>query len=93
VENHGEYNLAHLETRIRDLHAQFTRISSADDFDELLNLIHRPGWTTPAEMLMVLGLVDAMHDHLQTLTTLRQALMNGSRAVGAVIQQGPSGAS
>jgi hypothetical protein len=43
-------------------------------------------------MRMVLGLVDALHDHLQTLGTLRQALMNGSRAVG-VAQEGSGGVS
>ena len=87
VENQGEDDLVHLETRIKDLHTQLTQMSATDDVDELLALIHRPGWTTPAEWRMALGLVDAMHDHLQTLATLRQALMNGSRAVGVVAQE------
>lgn len=87
MENTGGHDLAHLENRIKELSGHVSAMSTTDDFDELLVIIHRPGWTTPAEMLLVAGLVDAMHEHAHAFATLRQALVNGSRAVGVATPQ------
>ncbi len=87
MEDTGGHNLERLENRIRELSGHVSSMSTTDDFDELLVIIHRPGWTTPAEMLLVAGLVDAMHAHAQAFATLRQALINGSRAVGVAASE------
>lgn len=81
------HDLVRLEERIKELRGHMSRMSITEDLDELLNIIHRPGWTTPAEMLLVAGLVDAMHEHAQAFATLRQTLVNGSRAVVVAAQQ------
>lgn len=87
MENAGGHDLTRLEGRIKELSGHMSKMSSTDDFDELLVIIHRPGWTTPAELLLVAGLVDAMHEHAQAFATLRQALIHGSRAVGVAVQE------
>lgn len=48
---------------------------------ELLQIIRRPGWTTPAELLFFHGLLDSMLTQAKALETLHSALINGSRAV------------
>jgi hypothetical protein len=57
----------------------------ADDkeFMELLQIIHRPGWTTVAEGLLVTGMIDAMYAYTQTLARLKHVLVTGSRVVAA----------
>lgn len=74
--------IAHLETQIRELGAQLTHVADAAPFEELIKIIHNPGWTTPAEALLVRGVVDAMLAHARASAELKQALLNGSRAVG-----------
>jgi hypothetical protein len=58
------------------------QVADSADFEELISIIHRPGWTTVAEALLVAGVVEAMHAHTQALAGLKQALLAGSRAVG-----------
>jgi len=55
-----------------------------DDYHQALNLIlHKPGWTTPAEALFFETLVDSMLAQTQHLAQLHQQLLAGSKAVGA----------
>jgi len=81
MEQQGEHNLAHLETRIRGLGEHLGTMGNGSDLEELIILIHRPGWTTPAEYMLVSGIVDAMQEHAKALTTLRQSLISGSRLI------------
>ena len=76
-----EHNLAHLESRIKELGEQLGTLGDTSDLEELIFLLHQPGWTTPAEYLLVRGIVDAMQEHAKALTTLRQSLITGSRLV------------
>jgi hypothetical protein len=77
-----EHDLVNLETRIATLQAQLASVAEATDLQELYTIIHRPGWTTPAELRPVSGILDAMAEHARTLNGLKQVLMEGSRAVG-----------
>jgi hypothetical protein len=71
----------HLEARIKDLHRSIKGLGDANDLEELALLIHRPGWTTPAEWQFVMGLVESLHTQVAHLVNLKQILMTGSRAV------------
>ncbi len=83
MDHQSEHNIAHLETQIKNLRAQLANVADGTDLEELLIIIHRPGWTTPAEALLVSGIIDTMLEHAKVLTGLKQVLINGSRAVGA----------
>jgi hypothetical protein len=48
---------------------------------ELIKEYRRPGWTTPAEFLLVSSIVDSMSAQAKTLTGLRDNLLRGSRAI------------
>ena len=77
-----EHDLAHLETRIKHLHQSLTHLSDGGDIEELLTVIHRPGWTSVAEFAFVSGLVDTMTQHVELLNAHKQVLIKGSHAVG-----------
>jgi hypothetical protein len=76
-----QHEVTHLETRIKDLCRSLASVANDKDFMALLPIIHRPGWTTVAEAMLVKGLIDAMHAHTQTLAELKQVLVKGSHAV------------
>jgi len=71
----------HLEARIKDLHHSIKALGDTPELEELALLIHRPGWTTPAEWLFVTGLVEALHTHVAHVINLKQMLITGGRAV------------
>jgi hypothetical protein len=77
----GEHNLAHLEGRIKELGEQLRAMGDTSDLEETIFLLHQPGWTTPAEYLLVSGIVDTMQEHARALTILRQSLITGSRLI------------
>ena len=66
--------LASLSTNLADA----TRTADQD----LLVIIRRPGWTTPAEAELVETLVATITDHAETLARTHQALIKGALAVG-----------
>ncbi|MEU9048329.1 MULTISPECIES: hypothetical protein [unclassified Kitasatospora] len=74
--------LAHLEQRINHL-ATVTKSVTTDGFDELLTIIHRPGWTTPAEIALVTGAVDVLIRQTEIVAEARKGLMDGARSVAA----------
>jgi hypothetical protein len=78
-----KHDVAHLEKRINELSDSLRSLAADTDFEELIKIIHRPGWTTPAEHLFVTGGVDSMLTQAKALVGLKQVLLAGSRAVTA----------
>ncbi len=76
-------DLKQIELRCQDLRQSLKTLSDEKDFAELMLIIHKPGWTTPAEALFVTGLLDSMNTHVQHLTALKQTLLSGARAVSS----------
>lgn len=91
MEHRSEHNLAHLETRIKELRIQLATMADTQDLEEMISIIHKPGWTTPAEYVLVSGLVDTMHEQAKVLASLRQTLLNGGRTVELNPQPLPPG--
>jgi len=87
-----KHDLAKLETKIKDLAAQLGSLTAPPHaeraankpvtVDDLLPIIHRPGWTTVAEFTLVNGIVDAMLAHTKAISTLQQTLLGGAAAIG-----------
>jgi hypothetical protein len=77
-----EHDIDKLVTHIRGLQQAIAKLATDNHTEELMRIIHRPGWTTPAEFaLMVAGLesaqnqAEALHRHLR-------GLASGARQVG-----------
>ena len=43
-----DHNLDRLETQVKELHYSLKILADDDAWLELIKIIHRPGWTTPA---------------------------------------------
>jgi len=57
-------------------------VGHSQQVGELIPIIHRPGWTTVAELTLVSGLVDSMIKHTELVGELHTTLMRGAQAVG-----------
>src|SRR5438094_1698416 len=77
-----EHDMKNLELGIDRLHRAIAGLQGDDGLAELLKIIHRPGWTTPAEYKLVGGLVEIMETHVKALVTMRELLLGASREVG-----------
>lgn len=53
------------------------------DFEEIIPLWKRPGWTTPAEFLLVEGMLASMVAISGQLVEMKQLVHAGARAVAA----------
>jgi hypothetical protein len=84
-----KHDIARLDGQINDLSAQLTSLADNTDLEELRRLFHQPWWTTPAEFMLVSGVVYAMQEHAKFLTNLKQVLIDGSRAVGSESELNP----
>jgi hypothetical protein len=72
-----------LEGRLNQLSDKLASFNShAQQISELVPVIHRPGWTTLAEVTLVNGLVEAMIKHTEVIADLHSTLIRGSQAVG-----------
>ena len=72
-----------LERRIGAVRSCFRQLSGSEDLEELIKIIHGPGWTTPAEHGLVAMTLDSMLAHGQTLINTQQQLLAASREVGS----------
>jgi hypothetical protein len=80
---HVTHDLKALEASLGSLVAQARKFGATEDLEELrLKIVPRPGWTTPAEFLLVKSAVDALRAQLQQAQVLRDAVVNASRSIG-----------
>src|SRR4051812_33308275 len=56
----SKHDVAHLESAAKKLRQQLADLNSDAYFEELIPIWRRPGWTTPAELLLVEGAINAM---------------------------------
>jgi hypothetical protein len=76
-----KHNIPGLEKKITDLSKALANLSSEDDLRELIRIIRKPGWTTPAEFILVSGIVDVMAAQVKTLSQMKSVLVKGSSKV------------
>lgn len=75
-------HIARYEGKLAIARDALVTLPGDDYYDQLWQIIHRPGWTTIAEGLYFEALVDSITTHAQTLNQLHQQLLNASSAVG-----------
>lgn len=79
--NGHKIDIKKLEKKITSLSKALANLNSAADFRKLIQEWRRPGWTTPAEFLLVSGILDSMAGQIHALATLKGDLIKGSKAV------------
>jgi hypothetical protein len=76
-------DIERLGKQVTDLSDALARLSNADDFKHLIQILKHPGWTTPAEYIFASAILNSMAAHAAALTNLKGQLLKGSEAVVA----------
>ena len=80
------------ERKIKDLRAHFERIGDATaSLDELIQIIHKPGWTTILEATLLEAILDSQTKHAQTVLELTKRLVSAAKKVELNPQPLPPG--
>ncbi|MBL8143434.1 MAG: hypothetical protein JNM38_20130 [Acidobacteria bacterium] len=77
----AKHDIKRLEKKVTSISKALANLNSADDFRKLILEWRRPGWTTPAEFLLVSTILDSMAAHVDALADMKAGLIKGSRAV------------
>ena len=78
-----QIDLKQLEKKVTALSDALAHLSTPDDWKHLLQILRRPGWTTPAEFAFASGILDGFQGHVAALATMKTQLMHASEAVAA----------
>ena len=72
-----------IEKKVLDLKHLFAQVAFLTDqhMDELLQLIHNPGYTTPRDVQFTTGILDSMVAQTKAFTGLKETLMAASRDI------------
>jgi hypothetical protein len=76
----GEH-IAQLEKGIETLHRSARSLADDDGYSELLRIIRRPGWTTPAEIAFFLAALEGMQAQVHELTRMKTVLVGAAEQV------------
>ncbi|WP_412029347.1 hypothetical protein [Deinococcus yunweiensis] len=77
------HDLKALSREVKALNARLRELAASDRLEELLKIIPRPGWTTPAEFELVRGVVAHMNRQVAALDEAQDMLLRGANLVGA----------
>lgn len=77
------HDIKKLEKKVDALSNALAKLSNADDFRELLRILRKPGWTTPAEYLFATAIIDNFIAQVKTLSELKTSLLKSSKEVVA----------
>jgi hypothetical protein len=72
-----------LESAIREFQSCVHDMSNSNNTEELLRIIHKPGFTTPAEFLLLISALKAATQHLEVAQKLHSELVRAAGQVGA----------
>jgi hypothetical protein len=76
------HDLDKLGKQLKDLDTLLGRFAAAERRRELIKIIKVPGWTTPAEYLLVSSIVENIAAQVRLLDRLEDQLLDASKLVG-----------
>ncbi len=71
-----------LDEKISDLSDALAHLGKGTDLVELLRIIRKPGWTTPAEFRFSVALIDTMRIQVEGLAQTSARLLGAAKVVG-----------
>jgi len=74
-------SIEYLEAQVKELSRSLASLANEKDWQALIPIWRRPGWTTPAEFVLVTGVVNSIVAQTKTLINLKEVLIKGSREV------------
>ncbi len=70
-----------VEEKITALSAALAELGRGTSLQELLRIIRFPGYTTPAELALTLGILDGMSAQVRELAKMEKGLLAGSKLI------------
>ena len=77
-----EKEIRALESGLKQLSQSLAELGGGRDIEELIPIIHGPGYTTEAEHYFVAGITDSLTQQVQNVTWLKNLLIEGTRVIG-----------
>jgi hypothetical protein len=81
------HDLDKLGRQLKDLDELLGKFAAAERRRQLIKIIKVPGWTTPAEFLLVSSIVENITVQLKALESLEANLVKGAELVGKQIKR------
>jgi hypothetical protein len=79
----SDKHIQNVEQKLSAVKANLRSVADDPVYDQLLQIIHRPGWTTPAEVAFVETILSSVDAHAQLLSQLHKDLLRSSQLVEA----------
>ena len=76
VDDNG-LHIEKLDQRLRELGAAFAGLGSTEDIEEMLKVIHAPGWTSLRDVFFVNAMLDVVQQTAANAAQQRAALRDG----------------
>jgi hypothetical protein len=80
--NVEEKEIRALESSLKRLSQSLAELGGGQDIEELIPIIHGPGYTTEVEHYFVAGITDSLTQQVQNATWLKNLLIEGTRVIG-----------
>jgi hypothetical protein len=77
------HDLSKLERQLETLNRRVTELSSIGLTKEMLLIIHRPGWTTPAEFYLVVNAVESLTHGIEGQIQQSKQLLEAAKQIKA----------
>jgi hypothetical protein len=79
----SEKSIQQVTRKLSALKTNLRSVAEDDVYDQLLQIIHRPGWTTPAEIAFFETVLNSVDAHTRLLSQLHKDLLRSSQLVEA----------
>lgn len=70
------------EPKIQKIQGQLKKMASDNHSERLLQIVRRPGFTTPREVEFVHAMLDSVHHHLEGIEHAHSALITIADKIG-----------
>lgn len=74
-----------LEKKVDALSDALAHLGKGTSLRDLILIMRKPGWTTPAELTFATSIIETMAEQVAGLERLQNNLLKGSRMVGAEV--------
>jgi len=71
-----------LNKKVTALSDALAHLGKGTDLHELIEVLRRPGWTTPAEFAFAETIIDTIQNQVTAISKLSGQLLNASKIVG-----------
>lgn len=71
-----------LEPKIRAIHEELKKMASEKNSEQLVTIVHRPGFTTPQEAEFVQAMLDSLTHQIEGVRRAHQALITVADKIG-----------